>query len=760
MPKFLFSVVFPSANHSSIFIKMLISRRFGLIARCRRARSTVPAAAASGHEPAGRLDLIHSTYNTAIISAYKDALCLRSDNETFKSVLSVTDAAIVVINKSLQADKKAGFSYQQKGLMNARTRMEALLLKSLHIVQSAEEMKGIAAAMHIVQPQSVKLWMEFDRLAAANVRQHGLDFAMLAAYAVDNAQRMLRMDRSLILTPAAAVDLLYELRDPKKNAFDQFTWAAPTSSTGSRQQVHGHRGVELLGLQMALIAAQPWARRGMKDTCPKRRKLLLDLVTHAVKVLHSVQVPVKLMPLQQIWEVAARVDIHDTYMLYKLLFQQATLSITTEPLQIVHHEEKLCSLFESMVANKFKSSELLGRIFDLVQLRGMSVERHGVRMFNTLVQLDSFAFAVYVLENVMKFSSQKLETVFSQSGDETFADDAKKTFFGFLADRCKKDITGECAPDHSTTMNLMMMLLFFGKEGHNSPRYQLLRQLECNLANKISALSMDDCHMLYHGYALANRLCPAMIAALDQQIAARIDVIPVSQQAKIVWFCARLNHKPDYLPVFVKTYFNSIEGVSRMHTYGYAVLTKMLWSLSVLHMLTPEQFLSVHRLLTRYVKDNMDSSVVSSWMCQQLRQVCVEMSIHASSMQDEEAKQHILTATEQLMNAVKGTTAWKFLQRSNKADIVSSFTHRDASSVLSEMGITHENEKMLDNGYIADVFMPASVARRLPPGSSKGVVIEFDGPQHFESYTGVSPLLCCACLVLTNWCSNAWAPRS
>lgn len=47
------------------------------------------------------------------------------------------------------------------------------------------------------------------------------------------------------------------------------------------------------------------------------------------------------------------------------------------------------------------------------------------------------------------------------------------------------------------------------------------------------------------------------------------------------------------------------------------------------------------------------------------------------------------------------------------------------------MGISHENEKIVGGIYIADILIPSlSNIQHI-----NGVIIEFDGPSHFENYS-------------------------
>jgi hypothetical protein len=85
---------------------------------------------------------------------------------------------------------------------------------------------------------------------------------------------------------------------------------------------------------------------------------------------------------------------------------------------------------------------------------------------------------------------------------------------------------------------------------------------------------------------------------------------------------------------------------------------------------------------------------------------------------------------------------------SNKSvEVLSSHLHNDISITLKNIGVSHENEYVLNNGYTADIFIrPDSdfsnfvysrghvAADYRKHTESLGTVIEIDGPGHFETY--------------------------
>lgn len=59
------------------------------------------------------------------------------------------------------------------------------------------------------------------------------------------------------------------------------------------------------------------------------------------------------------------------------------------------------------------------------------------------------------------------------------------------------------------------------------------------------------------------------------------------------------------------------------------------------------------------------------------------------------------------------------------------FLSKDVSKTLNSMGISHENEKAVAGIYIADILIPSLSGIQ----HTNGVIIEFDGPSHFENYS-------------------------
>ncbi|RYH29415.1 hypothetical protein EON65_08580 [archaeon] len=837
-----------------------------------------------------RLAMVTSRYHPAIIRALRDAKGHETKNEEFKQIMSILEKAMVNMNQKLQkkvSSRSFQHSYLPMGVVAARDKVESILSQSLRKVTNSVELKGIAAVMHILQPQSTRLWQDFDRLILSKIGVFDHDFSLLMVYTIDQAAKALRMDRTDLKSTSTMLNLYLE---GKKNAtsaniFESTTSymsygtgldvIAPIGSTALRD----HRGVENLSLQLYLMSTQDWAT-DKTHLIAEKRKLLEDLTNHSVNILQSLHSPVKLQSLRYIWEVLPYIDIPDSYMLYKTLYSQIIYSITAEPLQLVIHDDTFISLLESMITSNFKSSKLIEKIYACVVERGYDYNRIGIRLFNALVQLGAYDFAMTVLENVMKQPSMRLDSLFSynfsfyknksrnfqghshhtNSGIMSLSEDSKELFFRYLCGLNRQATSAQdtasteqsipqnfsvqhpdqaafpikdthiYAPQHSATSqqavpisglqdstvdrskhssrmlntNLVLALLYFNREDKRSAFYKLLEQLEYTFYQRISpaeraeeggtltydkdivrtirsstkiasspgpelrmlpeiplvpltsppVLSCEEAVMIYHTYALAGRHQVFLLGALDTYIVHYLPTMSNRHVAAMIWICGKLNKSPTYFPKLIERYMQTLQGVSRLSSAGGMLLSRTLWSLAAAQLLTLDIFMALKGLLLPSVQDSFTLGVeTNTWMTRQLHQVVTELSIllaqHKERWEAELASttgtrpihmigrykaDDIESSINNLERIIKVSKSYKYLQRRATQDNISSYTHKDASNILRDIGIHHENETLLEHGYYADIFIPPQY---MDCGGSKGIVIEFDGPWHFDSYLEV-----------------------
>ena len=70
---------------------------------------------------------------------------------------------------------------------------------------------------------------------------------------------------------------------------------------------------------------------------------------------------------------------------------------------------------------------------------------------------------------------------------------------------------------------------------------------------------------------------------------------------------------------------------------------------------------------------------------------------------------------------------WEHVIPTSSVDYSSSYHHVDVSKMLAALGIPHQNEARIENNIVVDILIEKKKG-------SKGIVIEVDGPIHYESY--------------------------
>lgn len=601
------------------------------------------------------------------------------------------------------------------------------------------------------------------------------------------------------------------------------------------------------------------------DQLSNKKALLGDLSTQTQRILSTLPTPVKLHTLRWLWESIPLIHLPDSYIIYVQLYKQILFSLNTESLQIVHHEEMIASLFDSMVQSKFKSSKLIDRLFECISSRGMNYAAIGFRVFNALTQLENIPFAIMILENTLSAKPLKMEQSFAQMNGRrltSFSDTSKKEIAHYLRNSlhaAPSTITSSflsvatttsfstnststssassssegIAVDNSHTntataavntntastastaapgaaavakrkiSECILALMCFNYES-NKAYTSLLHTLEVNLLSHLPQATLHDLITLLNSYALAGRLSLPLFEVIDALLATKYllsphpeeecpvqhHVLDIKQCALLIWVCARLNHAPAYLPVLIMQFFaQSNKQASRKKTLstGHAfVLSRTLWSLAVLQRLDVATYLAQEERLLLGATTLFQGVQLQMWLYSQLSQIRCELALQLQHSTGPPAPLSTLSAPLSGTGTPSQQTGpafaqypelghlnallidfmqWKnaYKKQQIRDEKMSSFTHLEASALLSSMGIAHENEKLLVNGYLVDIFIPmtsnsqssqsshstSSNSHRSSGYSSnvtgaavggaedEGIVLEFDGPFHFESYLKV-----------------------
>ena len=80
--------------------------------------------------------------------------------------------------------------------------------------------------------------------------------------------------------------------------------------------------------------------------------------------------PIKIHTLRFVWQNASKLDLPNSYMLYKTLYEHVLYSLSINSIQIVNQEITILSLLESMRMAKFKNIQLIQRVFKIIGERG------------------------------------------------------------------------------------------------------------------------------------------------------------------------------------------------------------------------------------------------------------------------------------------------------------------------------------------------------------------------------------------------------
>lgn len=539
-------------------------------------------------------------------------------------------------------------------------------------------------------------------------------------------------------------------------------------------EITARETIDQLAICMFVIAQ-------VKAQTPKEsNKLLLSLVTlNLTEVLLTLRTPTEISRLRYIWESAAELQLANSYALYKGLYEAVLVSLRTDPLQMAHQEEAVATLLESMVRSRFKNSQLIAEIGMVIKAKGSRFEHCGARLFNALVALDSMPLALDLLDKMMKRMSempQASRVLYGASfgmgkGGSTFLSLSQE---GLLRIEDFLEASG-ASPSGYTTSGLLLALHCFSREVRGSRYYQLLMTMEAEMNQKIASLSLHEVLNTLHAYGSVTRNHPLVSGPITDRIAAAIEDMNKMELQMVLWANARLNLKPPYLERAAQrffSFFSANSGIKTLSSTGYRQVIVTLWSLAVLQCLTYEQYMLVEPLLLdAYRRQQRPDGKSPTPAAPALFQVVAELRFAAAKQEQKLSSEQAeslpaepsggplrpfplpvarsaLTVDGALSCAISGSLPTPFApialpsgkgsvwderpwekRRGFQAWMKSSISHMKLSGCLTRMGVPHINEAEIGYGYIVDILIPGAV-----PGGSNGIIIEVDGPFHFESY--------------------------
>ena len=307
-----------------------------------------------------------------------------------------------------------------------------------------------------------------------------------------------------------------------------------------------------------------------------------------------------------------------------------------------------------------------------------------------------------------------------------------------------------------TARDLSQLLKSWGRPDNlDLQQKKHLNGVEIALINSIDALSPVEAANLLHTYALVGRLYPPIIHGIDEVLLKNVGNLPIPVLITAIWSSAKLNNRSAvYLPEAINRCIHH----SAVNNDG-KMLSKLLWSLAVLQKLNLSIFDAARVEIERIT---LESSIAQVNMAQ-LHHVWNEVQLLTKALQPED---HNARDPSSPLGPPPQPTTHAFLpwQAGYSPPLLetpqSSLSHSEISRILRDLSVPHRNEVTLENGHIVDILMPMSafefamnvevsgtsgVAHCESTNSkvvaARGVVIEYDGPFHFESYANVSTIL-------------------
>ncbi len=675
---------------------------------------------------------------------------------------------------------------------------------TMHSLQSDKEQQYVASILAITMPDMNDMWREYDQGMAKllNIdKVSSIDTGLLANHALLSTGQELRM-RSNWKTPAALVQMILRRRNQLQQANVQanvFDFAAECNQLDPTNEAKLHTHVEVfprigdaktreskelerLGLIMQLLATPSL---NMPKTAQERTDynlVGLEATNYGAKVISTLKAPAPLSALKVVWTHAPKCNLPNSYQFYKTFFEQVLYSLTADPLQLVGEEEAVDSLLGSMVASKFKSSALIAKLFEVLSLRGFDYQKIGLKMYGSLVELNALSFASSILNSWVESSEAHFDVMTESSRDSLWiGEKATQMVCEVLVNKTSYSYG-----------DLAVVVTNCGRVHHkNMVHLKVLRDVEAAMTNEIPNLPLPKILALLRVYANTGRNYPPIVEQLCERVNQHVDEMSIPSLNGALWAAARLNlRRTPFVSAGLARVTDNITEIAELNPSQALDVIRLLWTLSVLRKLDLTTFAVVKSLVEQYVScspggQNHD---LNTWAFAQLSQAWVEAQ---TLMREQGIDEQEWLAENATTLAMSHRGIGEVLDRkvknlpwhsgkiivSDTDEVVSSRTHLDLSQTLTTMGVPHENEVTLSNGYVADIFIPIDALEEIPVNEAdhslaadvnatvedsrhdlevaedadddyevsfdecQGVVLEFDGPSHFESYKRVS--LCC-----------------
>eukprot|EP01032_Pedospumella_encystans_P009256 gene9256-10914_t len=631
------------------------------------------------------------------------------------------------------------------------------LFDTMRSLRSDKEQQYVASVLAITIPASERMWKEYDQgmVKLLNIdKVCSIDTGLLAFHAMFSSATSTRSTgtkkwkiATYWKTPSALMNMIVRRRKQliqEKRQANVFDFAEqciqlapmkenPPTNVEVNSEVEGaltrdSKELERLGLIMQLLATPSLSTPKTPQERTDYNLVGLEATEYGVKVLTTLKGPAPISALKVVWTHSPKCKLPNSYMFNKSLFEQVLRSLTADPRQLVGEEEDVLYLLQSMAAVKFKSSALTAILFDIYSQRDFDFEKFGLKLFESLVALNALSFASSVLNSWVDSSEARFDEL----------TDGSKEVLWIVVTNC-------------------------GRVDHKNMEHQkVMRDVEVAMTKEIANLPLQKVLALLRIYARAGRNYPPIVEQLCEVVNQNVNTMSAPSLIDALWAAARLNlRNASFVDAAVARVLGKVTEMYNLNSSKDVEVTRLLWSMSVLRKLDLETFAAATAVLEQQVSTDL-TPLSQVWA--EVQTLFREQGI---DQKDWLLKNIDKNRDGEVLNEHVRMLPWYSdkVSISNADSITSSRKHLDLSKTLTRMGVLHENEVPLSNGYVADIFIPIesleeisrSEADRATEGASlldcevierhsdaedyevslkdcKGVVVEFDGPFHFESY--------------------------
>jgi hypothetical protein len=588
-------------------------------------------------------------YHPAVMRAFKEFRPEDTRHRGVREIHKLAEEHLIFLESRIH---KPRIKYQTPVEVEKRRRLAgSSAARAVAQVKTDKELMTVAACLAILVPRSAHMWVALDQAISDRAADFSVDAVVLCAHTILCAVDALGTRKSTFRTPQVAANILAERWSSGDGVFpsatirpaDDLIFAAVVGS-----RVEHSPAVEQVGLYMHILQAAyrpPYhhhhhhrthhvsssspplfpstaaaaaalsasASASEATSMPRMKKTLEMLSVHCLRTLSESVNPVKFLTLRTVWEQAPLLDLPNSYDLYKALYDQVLYSISTEPLQVVNQEEAVTTLLESMKKARFKNGRLINEVCKILGERGFSVDKHGVRMFGALVELDAVPFAMRVMTDML--NADMMYVPEKNNFSSTASDEAKDCIDRMLA---------QTAGQAYRSADLIIALSCLGGEDKRSKYYRRVEVVEAEVCGRVADMKLSDVLNLLNCYGYCGRHNPAMIAAINRVVEPHAASLSYVQVGKILWANARLNNRAPYHPTVVARFSEALKGKTRLNPQGIKALARDLWSMAVLEVVEQAHYDAVEHLLWRHSHLG-DGSEMHPWVVQQLLQVLTEL---------------------------------------------------------------------------------------------------------------------------------------